>query len=392
MELTDKYRWKILIVSAFCYLTYAVVFQNIPPILGILIDTLHISHTEAGVLMSLAVFPAIILSIPSGLLVDRFGARIIGTASLAVMILGTIIVAMGNSYGVLIIGRLIIGLGATIIVVTLPKMITTWFAGHEIGLAMGVYHTAFPLGTVLVLNFTGILAYSLGWKVPIWISAVLCALALLLFIMLIRDKKSEQLETQTSGNLITLIKEAGWEIWCVGISWALFGAAMLAYFTYAPDYFISSGKGIALAGLISSAPMFGSIILAALVGMMVDRLGKKWLFVLIGLIGIALMLFLIPRFTNYAALLAFSMGIFIAMFTPAIFAMPADILPERVRGIGFGIILTCQGLGNALGPAIAGILRDNTGNYWWSFVSMSILASLGIIPIVVLEACRKKNN
>lgn len=343
-------------------------------------------------LMSLAIFPAIILSIPGGLLVDRFGARIIGTASLAVMILGTIIVAMGNSYWVLSIGRLVIGLGATVIVVALPKIITTWFAGHEIGLAMGVYHTAFPLGTILVLNFTGILAYSMGWKVPIWISAVLCAVALLLFIILIRDKKSEQLETQTSGNLITLIKEAGWKIWCVGISWALFGAATISYFTYAPDYFISSGKDVALAGLISSAPMFGSIILATLVGMMVDRLGKKWLFVLIGLIGIALMLFLIPRFTNYAALLALSMGIFIAMFTPAIFAMPADILPERVRGIGFGIILTCQGLGNALGPAIAGILRDNTGNYWWSFVSMSILASLGIIPIVVLEACRKKNN
>jgi len=389
MELTDKYRWKIIAAVAFCYLIYAVVVQNIPPILGILIDTFHISHTEAGVLMSLALFPAIVLSLPGGLLADRFGIRITGTVALATMILGTVIVAMGNSYFVLSLGRLIIGLGSAVLVVALPKIITTWFAGREIGLAMGVYHTAFPLGTILALNFAGILAYGLGWQVPIWGSAVLCAVALLLFIVFIREAKSEQSETLKSGNLLGAIKEAGWKIWCVGIAWALFGGGTLAYFTYAPDYFISSGKDVAQAGIIASAPMFGSIVLAALVGMLVDRVRKKWLFAVIGLAGVALMLFLIPQFTNYAVLLAISMGIFVAMFTPASFAMPADMLPERVRGIGFGIILTCLGLGNAVGPAIAGMCRDVTGNYWCSFIAMSVMVFLGIIPIVAIKAYEK---
>jgi MFS family permease len=389
MELSDKYRWKIIAAAAFCYLIYAIVIQNIPPILGILIDILHISHTQAGMLMSLALLPAIVLSFPGGLLVDRFGVRITGIVSLVIMMLGTVMVAMGNGYWMLSLGRLVVGLGVVVLVVALPKTITTWFAGHEIGLAMGVYHTAFPLGTILALNFAGILAYGLGWQVPIWVSAVLCAVALLLFIIFIRDRKGEQSETLKPVNLLGTIKEAGWKIWCLGIAWAFFAGCTISYFTYAPDYFISSGKDVAQAGLIASAPMFGSIVLAALVGMLVDRLGKKWLFVVIGLAGIALMLFLIPRFTNHAALLAVSMGIFIAMFTPASFAMPADILTERVRGIGFGIILTCQGFGNVLGPAIAGIFRDITGDYLWSFVALSAMALLGIIPIAVMETYRK---
>jgi MFS family permease len=389
MELSDKYRWKIIAAAAFCYLIYAIVIQNIPPILGILIDILHISHTQAGMLMSLALLPAIVLSFPGGLLVDRFGVRITGIVSLVIMMLGTVMVAMGNGYWMLSLGRLVVGLGVVVLVVALPKTITTWFAGHEIGLAMGVYHTAFPLGTILALNFAGILAYGLGWQVPIWVSAVLCAVALLLFIIFIRDRKGEQSETLKPVNLLGTIKEAGWKIWCLGIAWAFFAGCTISYFTYAPDYFISSGKDVAQAGLIASAPMFGSIVLAALVGMLVDRLGKKWLFVVIGLAGIALMLFLIPRFTNHAALLAVSMGIFVAMFTPASFAMPADILTERVRGIGFGIILTCQGFGNVLGPAIAGIFRDITGDYLWSFVALSAMALLGIIPIAVMETYRK---
>jgi MFS family permease len=390
MGLSDKYRWKIIAAAAFCYLTYAFVFQSIPPILGILIDILHISHIQAGMLMSLVLLPAIFLSLPGGLLVDRFGIRITGIVSLVIMTLGIIIVAMGNSYWVLGLGRLIMGLGATVLVVVLPKIITTWFAGREIGLAMGVYHTAFPLGTILALNFAGILAYGLGWQVPIWGSAVLCVVALLLFIIFIKEKKVEQSETLGPGNLLSAIKEAGWEVWCIGIAWAFFAGCTISYFTYAPDYFVSGGKDVAQAGIIASAPMFGSIVLAALVGMLVDRIGKKWLFVVIGLAGIALILFLMPQFTNQAVLLAISMGVFIAMFTPASFAMPADILSERVRGIGFGIILTCQAFGNVLGPAIAGSLRDITGDYWWSFVAMSVLALLGIIPVLVI--CRRRKG
>jgi MFS family permease len=389
MELTDKYRWKIIAAAAFCYVIFAIVLQSIPPILGILIDLLHISYAQAGMLMSLALFPAIVLSFPGGLLVDRFGVRVTGIVSLVIMMLGTVIVAVGNSYWVLGLGRLIMGLGATILVVALPKIITTWFAGREIGLAMGVYHTAFPLGTILALNFAGILAYGLGWRVPIWGSAVLCAVALLLFIIFIREKKGEQSETLEPLNLLGAIKEAGWKIWCVGIAWAFFAGCTISYFTYAPDYFISSGKDVAQAGLIASAPMFGSILLAALVGTLVDRIGKKWLFAVIGLAGIALMLFLIPKFTDHAVLLAVSMGIFIAMFTPTTFAIPADILTERVRGVGFGIILTCQGFGNVFGPAIAGIFRDITGDYLWSFAAMFVMALLGIIPLVVIAACRK---
>ena len=389
MGLSDKYRWKIIAAAAFCYVIYAIVLQSIPPILGILIDLLHISYAEAGMLMSLALLPAIVLSFPGGLLVDRFGVRITGIVSLVIMMLGTVIVAMGNSYWVLSLGRLIMGLGATVLVVALPKIITTWFAGREIGLAMGVYHTAFPLGTILALNLAGILAYGLGWRVPIWGSVVLCAVALLLFIVFIREKKGEQSETLEPVNLLGAIKEAGWKIWCVGIAWAFFAGCTISYFTYAPDYFISSGKDVAQAGLIASAPMFGSIVLAALVGTLVDRIGKKWLFAVVGLAGIALMLFLIPRFTDHAVLLAVSMGIFIAMFTPATFAMPADILTERVRGIGFGIILTCQGFGNVFGPAIAGIFRDITGDYLWSFAAMFVMALLGIVPIVAIAACRK---
>ena len=72
MNVTSSYRWTILGVITFCLLAFGIVFQSIPPILGTLIDTFHISHTQAGALMGLFLLPAIFLALPGGVLASVF--------------------------------------------------------------------------------------------------------------------------------------------------------------------------------------------------------------------------------------------------------------------------------------------------------------------------------
>jgi MFS family permease len=81
------------------------------------------------------------------------------------MALGTAIVAVGISYWVVALGRLVAGIGAAILLVVAPKIITSWFFDHEIGLSMGVFNIAMPLGTILALNFMGTIAYRFSWQV-----------------------------------------------------------------------------------------------------------------------------------------------------------------------------------------------------------------------------------
>jgi DHA1 family multidrug resistance protein-like MFS transporter len=131
--------------------------------------------------------------------------------------------------------------------------------------------------------------------------------------------------------------------------------------------------------------MWGSIVVAPIVGMLIDRLGSKWLFVSIGCGGTAILLYLIPQFTNHAAILAISIGIFIALLTPAIFSLPAELLPEGMMGFAFGILGTALGIGISVGPYIVGSLRDATGDYLWSFTAMAILCGLGVIPMLTLR-------
>ena len=308
MKVSNGYRWTILGLIAFCMMAFAIIFQSLPPILGILIDVFHISHAQAGALMSLFTLPAIFLSLPGGMLVDRYGPKIAGGASLMTMALGTAVVALGGSYWVLGLGRLVAGVGAAVLLVVAPRVITSWFYEREIGLSMGVFNIAVPLGTILSLNFMGVMAYQFDWRVPIWATLVTSVVALCLFLVLYRNKNAGEQVGADPPRLLTVLKEAGWGIWWVGLSWALFNAGMISYFTYAPDYFVTQGEDVAKAWLLASYPMWGSIILTPLAGILIDRIGRKWLFVLVGCGGMAVLLYLMPGFTSHAAFLALSIG------------------------------------------------------------------------------------
>lgn len=386
MNVSNSYRWTMLGVMTLCSLAFGITFQSIPPILGILIDTFHISHTQAGALMSLFSLPAIFLALPGGILVDRYGARTVGSAGLLAMAFGTAIAAMGSNYWVLGIGRLVAGLGAAVTLMVGPKVITSWFRERELGLSMGVLNTAMPLGTILSLNFMGVIAFRFGWQASMGVSFAVCMVTLCLFLLLYRKRNDTEQVVAEPTRLLTMLKEAGLSIWLVGTVWGLFGAAMISYFTYAPDYFVSQGEDIAKAGLLASYPMWGSIILASIVGLLIDRLDRKWLFVSVGCAGIAILFYLMPGFTSYATILTIILSVFVAIPPAAVFSSAGELLPERVTGLGFGIMSACHNIGILVGPLITGRLRDATGNYVWSFMAMATFAALGVITMLILKS------
>ena len=73
-------RWLILVVLYTAMLIFALSYQSIPPVLGVIMSDLHLSHGQAGSLMSMSL-PGIIISIPAGMLADIYGYRRVGLIS-----------------------------------------------------------------------------------------------------------------------------------------------------------------------------------------------------------------------------------------------------------------------------------------------------------------------
>ena len=384
------YRWVILGLVLFCQLSQAVAYQCIPPILGILVLSLKLSYAQAGGLMSLYSLPRVILGIPGGILVDQYGTKKVGSACLLTLSLGTLLVAGGSDYWVLGMGRLLMGIGATFLIIVTLHVTTFWFRDKEMGLAMGFFHTAMPFGTILSLNFVGVSAAHIGWRETISAVFVISAIAFVLFLLLHRERDVDTNVTSDPLHLFRMLRETGWGIWLVGSTWAFLNASVIPYFTYAPDYFLSKGKDVIEAGLLASYPMWASVLLAPVVGLWIDRMGRKRLLIFIGFLFSAFLYYYIPRFPQHAAIFAILIGVCGAIQPTAIFSVAAECLPASHMGLGFGILGTTGALGMVLGPYITGGLRDFTGDYLWSFNTMAILSALGMIPTLLIKKRPRK--
>ena len=385
-DIEIRRRWIILGVTYLCFLSFAISLQSVPPVLSFIMAELKLSYAQGGLLMSLFALPGIIISIPAGMLADRYGQKVIGMASFIFIIAGTAIVASGNSLTILTLGRALSGVGAMTLMVIAPQLLSQWFAGRELGIAMGIFNTSMPLGTILSLNFLSLLGERLGWRASIWLSAGLPVVALVLFTLFFAP--APQVKRKTSPQSVGFfrgIRLAGTSIWIVGIAWMLFNAAVISLFTFTPGFLKTTGFTVASAGFITSAVMWPALVLSPVIGYIIDKINRKRTIIAIGGITLAIFVILIPTATSWVLALMLLIGAAQALVPTPIMALPSEVTsPERV-GLGFGIIATCLNLGAVIGPVVVGFIRDTAGSYQASYALMAAFALFITLAMAILS-------
>ncbi len=385
-DIEARRRWVILGVVYLCVLAFAITLQSVPPVLSLVMAELKLTHAQGGLLMSLFALPGIVLSIPAGMLADRYGQKTIGIVAFVFTIAGVVIFASGSSFPILALGRVVSGVGAMTLIVLAPQLLAQWFAGRETGIAMGIFTTGMPLGTILSLNFLSLLGENLGWRASIWLSAGLPLVALILFALLFAPApgRGQQTSPQPEG-FFQGIRLAGVSIWIVGAAWMMFNAALISLFTFTPDFLQAVGFGVASAGFVTSAVMWPALVLQVVVGYVIYKIDRKRTIIAIGGLALAILLVLVPTATGWMLMLMLLIGVAQALVPAAIFALPPDVIsPERL-GLGFGIVATCLNVGIVVGPAIVGLVRDVTGSYQASYLLMAGFSFLVTVSMVILS-------
>ena len=233
--------------------------------------------------------PILLLSIPVGILVDRYRIRILGGISVALMVFGSLIVAVSSSFLLAIIGRLISGVGVAIITIVAPKFLPMWFPQEERGLVMGIYATTMPAAVLVAFWVLGILGVTYSWRAPFYIGAGIGIVVLAIFFGLIREK----MLAPSRLSLSTILGNS--TIWMLGLSWLLFNAAALSFMTWAPDFLIEvKGFDLAEAGLASGSFMLMAVIVSPIGGWISDKFGMRKAFVIVGSLALAVALPFLP--------------------------------------------------------------------------------------------------
>jgi predicted MFS family arabinose efflux permease len=361
-------RWRMLVVLFAARTTLGLQFQTIASTAPFLRETFGIGFAEVGTLIGSYMLPGVLLSLPGGVLVRRFGDKTLCCTGLGLMVLGGALIGISNGYGLALAGRLISGTGSVFLSLAVTKMTTDWFAGREIVTAMGILVTSWPFGIAVGLVVFVPLAETFGWPFVMTLTAGACLLALLIVAALYRSPggASEGLHSSTAVQpaqpaFKLLSRQEALPVTVAGLIWGVFNLGLVSFFSFVPSYLAQHGYSLREGAFLTSVVLWVLIASIPLGGRWLQRFAQPDLGIILCSALTGLTLAALPLFPLAAPPISLALGLLIGPPPGAIMAMPGRVLRPESRAVGLGLFMTAYNITNAAGPALAGALRDSFG-------------------------------
>ncbi len=132
-----------------------------------------------------------LMQIPGGVLIDRWGTRRMGFVTAVGMGLGTILFAAAPSPFWVFTGRLLIGLGGATSLIIILKFTSLWFRTSQFGTMSGMAIFLGGFGTICATTPLAYLMGRVGWRIAFFGVGVVTLLLSLLYPLLVRDRPAE---------------------------------------------------------------------------------------------------------------------------------------------------------------------------------------------------------
>jgi len=169
---------------------------------------------SAAILSSLAVVQLIVYAaaqIPVGVLIDRFGPRVLMLSGTALMVVGQLTLAFAPSITIAVIGRMLVGAGDATIFISMIRLISSWFSGRIVPQLSQWFGNIGQLGQVLSAVPLAWVLHEFGWT-PAFLVATLAAFtAFVIVLVAIRDRPADatdQPRPTTWGGALTLLRHS----------------------------------------------------------------------------------------------------------------------------------------------------------------------------------------
>ncbi|HJX03739.1 MAG TPA: MFS transporter, partial [Dehalococcoidia bacterium] len=377
--------WGQLAILCLYVFSVTLAFQALPPVSSLIIEELALSHAQLGLFMSIYSMPAIFLSIPLSFLSLRFGPKKLGLVSLSLMVAGSITIILARAFPVLLLGRTLIGIGAVAAPIIGLQGVAVWFRHRRLGLAMSIYSTCMLLAFFLSLVSFGTAGLTWGWRATILITMIIIIITLMLFVLYFRlPAESSPAGAARAPLVFRSIFRAGRWIWVMGMIWALVSSGIFSVVAFLPDYIYSSGYTLGIAGAITSIILGVHVILGPFAGFLLDRLKYKHILLIIGIAGTGIATFFLASFIQYVILWVILLGIFATAFSPAMGSIVPSLVSYEMLALAFGITNTVNNVGMFAGPYLAGLVRDLSGSYQYSYWFLALFFAAALVLTVAM--------
>ena len=373
--LKDNYRWVVLSLVLLTTAGGMMIFSAPFSLLNLWVKDLAISRTQAGALTGLWYLVSAGASLPSGWLADRIRLRGLFLSLWALVLAGTVLMAIAPGFWTLCLGRVIFSAGMTGHLVAGPKLLAVWFEGRkEFGLTMGFYSMSMTAGVYASLFTLGRIGERSGWQRAMLLLVIFAIIGLFMMVTVPSAAPGTSKKDAAVGSLPPRHTMAAW---ILALVFAGYNVSTEAYLTFTPDYLVQRGYGLAAASAIVGIYAWIALSLKPVLSPFLKKGNAVSYVVVASLLFIASVVLLITRLVS-PAVSACIFGVSMATGMPAFYALPPLMFGNKHSGYVYGLCSCLYGLGFVLQPLV-GLTVDRTGNYAAGYGIIGATAGLGLL-------------
>lgn len=359
------------------------------PLTGLIKQEFQLSNVLAQMIpfMGFLMFGA--LSIPIGVVQDKYGRKNILLAGLMIALLGMVIPYLNhfNSFGALLLGIFLLGSGATFLQVSGNPLMRDVSPEGKYSRNLSMAQFVKAIGT-LSGALIPIIAVNLGgsdWRILFPVYSIFLAITIVwIWGSRIGEKEKDKQVKATFSSSLALLKNPFVLLMVTGIF--LYVGAEVSMSSglpiYLHDRFDFDIEKLGLMGtLFFFIALMSGRFLGAIILNYINARKFLWISLVVAMMGFAV-LFINHQYVSMAGILLIGLGF--ANIFPLIFSITVDAMPERSNELS-GLMVTAI-VGGALIPLLMGFIADKSNTTLAFIIPLAC-----IIYILIISFIRNKS-
>jgi MFS family permease len=357
-------------------------------------DSLRLTNTQTGELQSWNLLGYLLTVVFAGFLAARFGPRVVISISLLVTAAALTLTGLIPTFGGAQLGRFLAGVGGAGGNVPAMALVCAWFGVRRRGLAAGAAVSGSSFGLMVTGPLIPVLLSQHGaeaWRVCWYVLGALALAAFIPCALFLRNRPDEyglapvgasgaeiggHAPGQRTPSLQWSLVYRSRLLWHLAIVYFAFGFSYVIYSTFFIRYLVKeAGFSKASAGSLWLQIGMVSVISGFIWGSISDRWGRR--LALLGVFTLQAVAFLSFGLNRSLPGIYFSAGLFAitAWSIPALMAaLAGDLFGGRLAPAALGLMTIIFGIGQALGPYLAGRIADSTHSFSAAFITAGLVA------------------
>lgn len=381
-------RWVVLAALFVARSALGFHFQSVASVSPLLVEALGIDFTRVGTLIGLFSLLGVITAVPAGFLGDRFGERRVCLAGLSLMVLGGLVMWLGDDFAVIALGRIVAGTGGVVITVIMVKIVGDLFEGREVVTAMAILMNSWPVGIVIGLWTQGALAEAWGLD-AVFLTAGIGSFAGLLLVAFFYRPRHPHPVSRGPFLRLSITRREATLVSLAGIVWVLYNAGYLMVLAFGPAMLVGRGYDVVAAGALIANATFVYMFAIPIGGWLSARLARPNLTMIACFLVGAAAVAAVPLVEAPFALFVVA-AVFIGIPTGNVMALTVETVRAGNRNTGTGIYHTWNHAGLFVGPAFAGWIVDLTGDPANTMFVGGAAQILAIVALLALRAIQRR--